>query len=116
MRVRVQVDSDKLEFPRGDTLDYELSRRNTTRQFSVRARTAGTFPLRVVVTSPDGALVLGESRVTIRSTAASGVGVVLSVGALLLLLTWWARDVLRGERRSRRGGYRRGHAGNTSGH
>ena len=36
--------------------------------------------------------------VTLRSTAVSGVGVVLSVGALAFLGLWWARN-RRGRRR-----------------
>ncbi len=54
------------------------------------ARASGAFPLRITVTSPDGVLTVARARVTVRSTAVSGVGVVLSVGALLVLVVWWA--------------------------
>jgi hypothetical protein len=53
------------------------------------------------VTSPDGRLELVRSEVTIRSTAFSGVGVALSVGAGLFLLLWWGRH-WRTVRRARR--------------
>lgn len=104
VRLRVQMVSDKLEFPSGAVRDLDLSRRNTTERFSVQARASGSFPLRVNLVSPDGALVLGRSRLTVRSTAASGVGVVLSAGAGLFLLVWWGRHQLRGRhsRRNRR--------------
>ncbi|MDP9072307.1 MAG: hypothetical protein M3N68_13695, partial [Actinomycetota bacterium] len=49
------------------------------------------FPLRVRLLSPDGSLVVGRSQFTVRSTAASGVGVVLSAGAGAVLVVWWAR-------------------------
>jgi hypothetical protein len=42
-----------------------------------------------MLSSPRGDLRLGQTRFTIRSTAASGVAIVLSVGAGLFLLVWW---------------------------
>ena len=101
VRLQVQVASDKLEFPGGAVRELDLTRRNTTERFSVRARASGTFPLRVNLVSPDGSLVLGRSRLTVRSSAASGVGVVLSVGAILFLLLWWGRHQVRGRRNRR---------------
>jgi len=101
VRLQVQIVSDKLEFPGGAVRDLELARRNTTERFVVQARGSGSFPLRVNLVSPDGALVLGRSRLTVRSTAASGVGVFLSAGAGGFLILWWGRHQLRG-RRTRR--------------
>lgn len=100
VRVVLRVLSDTLEFPEGaeHTLDLPI-RRNATSQFAVRAKSSGSFPVRVQVESPDG-LVLSKSRFTVRSTAISGVGTALSIGAGLFLLVWWANH-LRG-RRSRR--------------
>lgn len=101
LRVRLEVASDKLDFPKGAARDLDLSRRSTTERFSVRARTSGSFPLRVSLVSPDGGLVLGTSRFTVRSTAASGVGLVLSAGAFGFLLLWWGRHLARGRRNRR---------------
>ena len=101
VRLQVQVVSEKLEFPGGAVRDLDLTRRNTTERFSVQARASGSFPLRVNLVSPDGALVLGRSRLTVRSTAASGVGVLLSVGAGAFLLLWWGRHQMRGRRNRR---------------
>lgn len=101
VRLRVQVASDKLEFPDGDVREIGLTRRNTTERFAVRARASGTFPLRVNLVSPDGSLTLGRSRLAVRSTAASGVGVALSAGAGLFLLVWWGRHQVRGRRNRR---------------
>jgi hypothetical protein len=97
----IRVASDKLGFPQGAVRRVELTRRNTTERFSVDARTSGAFPLRVTLVSPDGRLVVGESRFTVRSTAFSGVGLVLSAGALVVLLAWWARHHVRGRRNRR---------------
>jgi hypothetical protein len=96
----LRFSSDTLEFPHGDSAVLELNRRNTTTRITVRAQSSGSFPLRVSLETPDGNLVIAESRFTVRSTAISGVGTALSIGALLFLLVWWGNH-LRG-RRSRK--------------
>ncbi|MGH9181556.1 MAG: DUF6049 family protein, partial [Acidimicrobiales bacterium] len=100
-RVVVKMNSDKLVFPAGSTQTLELTRLNTTQRFPVVARTSGAFPIRIQLTSPDGKLVVGRARLTVRSTAASGLGVGVSVGAALFLALWWGRHASRG-RRARR--------------
>ena len=79
VHVVVQLSSDKLQFPDGAAARLDLTRRNTTTRFTVQARTSGTFPSRSRSRSPDGTVVLSTGRFTIRSRAASGVGVILSV-------------------------------------
>jgi hypothetical protein len=104
VRARLRVESDKLAFPSGSRREIELSNTNTTERFSIRARTSGAFPLRVILESPDGDLVLGRSLFTVRSTAASGVGIAMSVGAGGFLAIWWARHVLQSRRTKRAAG------------
>ena len=101
VRVRIALDSDKLEFRDGETIDVTLTERTTRVDVRVRTLTSGAFPLDIVVTSPDGAIRLAEARYTVRSTAVSGVGLFLSLGAGVFLLLWWARH-WRDARRSRR--------------
>lgn len=102
IRVRVRLSADRLTFPDGQSArDIELSRRNTTERFVVQARSSGDFPLRIIVEAPEGNLVMAQSRFTVRSTAASGVGIALSVGAGLTLAYWWARHLFRGRRNRR---------------
>lgn len=102
IHVLMTVVSDKLEFPGGNNVrTLELSRRNTTERFAVQARTSGAFPLRITLATPEGSLVLARTRYTVRSTAASGVGIALSIGAGLILVWWWARHLVRGRRNRR---------------
>jgi hypothetical protein len=100
VRAVLRLESDTLDFPQAPSRDLALTRLNTTAQFTVRAQSSGSFPLRVRLESPEGGLVLAESRFTVRSTAISGVGTGLSIGAAVFLLIWWGNH-LRG-RRSRR--------------
>jgi hypothetical protein len=57
----------------------------------------------VVIRSPMGGLTLSTGQVSVRSTATSLVGILLSLGAVLVLAAWWVRTS-----RKRRAG-RRGH-------
>lgn len=100
LRVEVRLQSDKLLFPDGRRRMLTLAPRSTTAAFAVEARTRGTFPLFVTLTSPDGQIVVTQSELTIRSTAGSGVGPVLTIGAAAFLLGWWALH-FRGIRRRR---------------
>jgi hypothetical protein len=100
LSVQVHLDSDQLEFPDGDVIPARLVPGTTRLDVPVRARTSGAFTLDVRVTSPDGSIELDRSTFDIRSTAISGVGLFLSVGAGLFLLVWWARH-WRSARRSR---------------
>ena len=101
VHVQVRLSSDQLRFPgdaRAAVQSLDLTHRNTTARFRVQARTSGSFPIRIELVSPDGQLTVGTSRVVVRSTAASGVGIVLSVSAACFLLVWWARHAMRARR------------------
>lgn len=97
-KVLLQVASDRLQFPGGNTRRLTLSRHDTTQRFTIQSLGSGAFPLRILLKSPDGRVVLGETRLTVRSTNASGVGIGLSVGAGLFLLIWWYRHSARRRR------------------
>ncbi len=96
--VILQLASDRLRFPGGATRSIQLNHQNTTQRFTIQSLGSGNVPLRVLLKSPDGRLVLAQSRLTIRSRNASGVGIALSAGALLFLLVWWYRHAARRRR------------------
>ena len=94
--VRLRFDSDKLSFPDGDTVIVHLPRSAVTSlDVDVSARSSGSFPLRLTITSPDEIVLVSRSRFTVRSTAVSGVGLVLSIGAIAFLALWWASHFRR---------------------
>jgi len=66
---------------------------------AVKARSNGTFPLTVEVLTPSGdTAVAPMTELTVQATTLSGFGVALTVGALLVLATWWVRHIRRGRR------------------
>lgn len=98
VRVVVKIESDKLDFPGGTQLDLELTRLNTTQRFPVVARASGAFPVRITLESPDGHLVVGRARITVRSTAASGASLIVAMSAATFLAVWWGRNAMKGRR------------------
>lgn len=75
---------------------------------NVRARVSGEFRVNVTMTSPTGNLVLTSGTIKVASTAISSVGIVLSLGAIAVLLGWWVRTGTR-NRRARRQAARPAH-------
>ena len=98
VHVVVRIESDKLDFPRGTVQNLELTRLNTTERFPVVARASGAFPIRITLESPDGHLVVGRARITVRSTAASGASLIVAMGAATFLAVWWGRNAMKGRR------------------
>ncbi len=96
--VVVRIESDKLDFPAGTVQDLELTRLNTTQRFPVVARASGAFPIRITLEAPDGHLVVGQARITVRSTAASSASLVVAMGAATFLAVWWGRNAMKGRR------------------
>lgn len=102
--VLVRVRSDRLRFPDGEALTLTVAADDLTRiDVPVEARATGSVPVFVELWTPDDRTQLDVRRLNVRSTAFSGVGVVLSLGAVLVLLTWWVRHI-RATRRSRAAG------------
>jgi len=101
VRLRASLSSAKLFFPEGAVLDLELPPKSTTVRVAVEARTSGTFPLNLEVTSTDGVLPISHRRLEVRSTFVSTVGVVLMVSAAVFLAGWWGLDLRRRRRHAR---------------
>lgn len=94
--VRLVLEGEKLEFPGHDDgfVDVTLTEETTRVALTVRTRASGDSPLDITVTAPDDRLVIGQTRITVRSTAFSGVGVILSVGSGVFLAVWWLRHAV----------------------
>jgi hypothetical protein len=102
--------SDKLLFPDGETLNVVLDPSHTNSFYvNVETRASGLFKVGVTLYSPVGGVTLSSGQVSVRSTATSVVGVVLSLGAVAVLLVWWLRTS-----RKRRSDRRRQAAGDEA--
>jgi hypothetical protein len=100
LTVRIEFESGQLDFLDGDVITSDLQPGVTRLEVRVRALTSGAFPMGISVMSPDRTIELDRTTFDVRSTAVTGVGFVLSIGAGLFLAVWWARN-WRSTRRSR---------------
>lgn len=102
VEVVLRIRSDRLEFPAGDhfpvVIDDEIARIDVP----VEAKATGSVPTFVEIVTADGGVVLDSRRLDVRSTAVSGLGLAISLGALAVLVIWWARTWRR-TRRARNG-------------
>ncbi len=110
VRATLTLTSDKLLFPNGTSQWTEQTSllpavsgaaHTNVVPVAVRARTSGVFNVDIVMHSPSYQLELASGQVSVRSTATSVVGIILSLGALTVLVVWWVRTSLR-RRRQRR--------------
>jgi hypothetical protein len=92
----VRVRSDRLAFPEGDALDITVADGESRRiDLPVEARATGSVPVFVELWTSDDRTQLDARQLNVRSTAVSGVGLVISAGALVVLLSWWVRHSRR---------------------
>jgi hypothetical protein len=91
VEVALEFRSAKLEFPEGPRRTVVLPPGGPTQvDVAVRARASGAFRLDLDVRSPDGSLPVARNEITVRSTAISGLGLLLSIAAGTFLAVWWA--------------------------
>lgn len=105
LQVRIQMSaSERLDFPHNDFVATVNPNSTTVLRIPVRTRTTGDTPMTITVFTPAGDTILSQTRYTVRSTAVSGVGLVLTIGAAGFLALWWGRHLLRAGRARRRSG------------
>ena len=101
VRVVLRISSERLTFREGDRFEVDVTDEIARVDVPVDARATGSVPTFVQILTPDEQVVLDSRRLDVRSTAVSGVGLLLSAGALAVLVIWWARTWHRnrGDRR-----------------
>ena len=89
MTVVVSLTSDKLSVPGGDVTAVLAPLAITDVAVPVETRSNGLFPVMVEVRTPVGNLITEPVEMTARVTSLSGLGRVITISALLVLLSWW---------------------------
>ncbi len=98
---RVTLTSDKVDFTGNDEFTTLLRPGANRIDLPIRSRSSGAFQVNVLVSSPDRVLPMSSGRLPIRSTAISGFGLGLTIGAGLFLAIWWARHFRQARRHQR---------------
>lgn len=104
------LDSEKLAFPAGQSIEITLQPGPNRIDIPIEARASGDSPIRIQVFAPDRSVLLGSSEVLVRTFAFSGVGIVIGVASLIVLMLWWLRHA-----RSTRGTIRSNTSAQTTG-
>ena len=93
--VELLLSAEKLRFVDGARFTRTLAPGDNEIIVRVETLASGDARVTVTITSPGGQIELTEGVVDIRSTAISGLGLVISIIALIVLGGWWARTILR---------------------
>jgi Family of unknown function (DUF6049) len=94
--VHLKLESNRLLFPDGAEQNVLLPHnRNTTVRVAVETRGSGTAPVQMTVTTPGGLAIGVPTTIKVRSSFVSGVGIFLTVGAIVFLVLWWGWDIHR---------------------
>jgi hypothetical protein len=96
--VNVRFSGTRLEIVGGNERVVTLQPGITRLSIPVVARTSGQFTIAVGLRTVDRRLHISTTMLQVRSTAFSGVGLVLGGGALLFLAVWWFRSWRTGRR------------------
>ena len=89
LNVVMQLESSKVAFPEGDQPVRLNPNDETTIIVPVEARSNGTSPITLTVTTPAGSMLGEPVTLTSRVTGFTGLGQLLTGGFILVLLTWW---------------------------
>ena len=93
--VDLLLSAEKLRFVDGERSTRTLAPGDNEITVRVETLASGDARVTVAITSPGGRLELHEGIIDIRSTAISGLGLVISIIALIVLGGWWVRTIRR---------------------
>ena len=102
LKVVVRLEAEKLSFP-SDTVEATLLPNAITAvPVPVTARSNGVFPVLIEVSTPAGNPLTEPVELTARVNSLAGLGRVVTVGAGLVLVSWWYSYFRRRRKQERR--------------
>lgn len=96
------INSDRLSFPKGNSIPVVLNGPNTTLSIPIYAETLGIYLISAKLLTTNGKYVVAHTSIEIRSTAFSAASIILTLGAFLVLALWWIQSLRRGHQRNKR--------------
>jgi hypothetical protein len=96
------ISSDQLRFPAGQHIHIVIARSTTVIRIPTRAPTTGSFSASLSLTTPTGRLTMARAKLVVVASRTSIVAIILTIGALAVLIVWWVRTWLAGRKTKRR--------------
>ncbi len=93
--VKVVLSDNGVIFQHGNSVILTLTKQQNTVYFTLSPRSVGSTNLTVSIESPSGNLTLLQQVYTIHSSAISILGLIITVGAALLIGWWWLKTFIR---------------------
>lgn len=94
LRFTLQLRSNRFRFPDGARQTVTLGDPNQIVTFRASALAAGQGTVQVIVRAPSGRPI-GQTRLTVRSTAVNRIALAVTIAAALLLIVLWSRRLWR---------------------
>ena len=91
----VHVITDRLTFPKGSNVVITMDSPTKSLRIPTADHQGSSLTLQVVVTTPDGQVVLARAAIQVRIAGTSIVGYFLSFASLFVLALWWWRTYRR---------------------
>jgi hypothetical protein len=91
----VRLVTDRAIFPKGSTVAVTLNSPTQSIRVPVADARGSSLTLQVLLTTPNGQVVLARSAIQVRIAGTSVVGYLLTFAALLVLALWWWRTIRR---------------------
>ena len=96
------ISSDQLRFPAGQHIHIEIARSTTVIRIPTQAPTTGSFSASLNLSTPTGRLTMAKAKLVVVASRTSIVAIILTIGALAVLIVWWVRTWLAGRKTKRR--------------
>jgi hypothetical protein len=87
----IHLVTDRVTFPKGDAVPVILSSPTQSIRVPTSSPHGSSLTLQVVLTTPNGQVILARSAIQVRIAGTSVVGYLLSFGSILVLALWWWR-------------------------
>jgi hypothetical protein len=91
----VHLVTDRLSFPLGSNVPVTLSSPTRSLRIATSKPQGSSLTLQVVLTTPDGNVVLARSAIQVRIAGTSIVGYLLTFASIAVLALWWWRTTRR---------------------
>ncbi len=87
----VHLITDQITFPHGNVVPVSLNAPTKSIRVATSNHSGSSLTLQVIVTTPNGRLVLARAAIQVRIASTSVVGYLLTIASLLVLGWWWLR-------------------------